>query len=166
VSETFRLGIGWDQHRLVEGRPLILGGERFDHPRGLEGHSDADVLVHAVCDALLGALGMGDLGRHFPDDDPRHQGADSLGFLARVAEEMAGRGYRVGNLDTVIVAQEPRLGGRLDAMRDSLARILGCGPEAVNVKASSPEGIGGLGQAQGITAHAVVLLVGTAGRTE
>jgi len=153
-----RVGIGWDQHRLVEGRPLVLGGERFEHPRGLQGHSDADVLVHAVCDALLGAMGLGDLGRWFPDDDPRHRDADSLGLLGQVVEQMRAGHLAVGNLDSVIIAQEPRLGGRLDAMRSNLARVLDCPEAAVNVKAASPEGIGGLGQGEGIAAHAVVVL--------
>ena len=137
---------------MVEGRPLVLGGESFAHPRGLQGHSDADVLTHAVCDALLGALGLGDLGRWFPDDDPQHRDADSLGLLARKLV--------VGNLDTVVIAQEPRLGGRLDAMRANLARVLGCPVDSVNVKAASPEGIGGLGHGEGMAAHAVVLLEG------
>ena len=120
-----RVGIGWDQHRLVEGRPLILGGEALAHPRGLQGHSDADVLTHAVCDALLGALGLGDLGRWFPDDDPQHRNADSLELLARVAEQMHARNLAVGNLDTVIIAQEPRLAGRLESMGANLARMGG-----------------------------------------
>ncbi len=157
----FRVGFGWDQHRMVGGRPLVLGGESFAHPRGLQGHSDADVLTHAVCDALLGALGLGDLGRWFPDEDPQHRNAESLGLLAQVVEQMRARKLVVGNLDTVVIAQEPRLGGRLDAMRANLARILGCPVASVNVKAASPEGIGGLGQGEGIAAHAVVLLEGS-----
>jgi len=157
-SSVFRIGIGWDQHRLVEGRPLVLGGESIAHPRGLQGHSDADVLTHAVCDAVLGALGLGDLGRWFPDDDPQHRNADSLGLLAQVVEQMRTRKLVVSNLDTVVIAQEPRLVGHLDAMRSNLARVLGCPVASVNVKAASPEGIGALGQGEGITAHAVVLL--------
>ncbi len=154
----FRVGLGWDQHGFVTGRPLLLGGERFEHGKGLKGHSDADVLVHAVCDALLGALGMGDLGRHFPDEDPQYKGADSLVLLAEVTGHMRKQGYRVTNLDTVIVAQEPRLAGRLDAMGRNLAAVLGCLESAVNVKAASPEGIGALGGSAGIAAQAIVLL--------
>ena len=156
---SFRIGIGWDQHPLVEGRPLVLGGERFDGPRGLQGHSDADVLVHAVCDAVLGALGMPDLGRLFRDDDPAHEGVDSLLLLADVARRMRNAGFRVGNVDAVVIAQERRLGDRIVAMRQNLARTLGCPPESVNAKAASPEGIGALGQAEAIAAQAVVLLV-------
>jgi len=152
--------MGWDQHRLVEGRPLVLGGESIVHSRGLLGHSDADVLTHAVCDALLGAMGLGDLGRWFPDTDPQHRNADSLGLLAQIVEQMRQRDLTVGNLDTVIIAQEPRLGDRLDAMRGNLALVLGCPVTSVNVKAASPEGIGALGQGEGIAAHAVVLLEG------
>ena len=158
-----RVGIGWDQHRMAPGRPLVLGGERFEHPSGLEGHSDADVLTHAVCDAVLGALGLGDLGRRFPDRDERYRGADSLALLAEIAAEMHGRGFRVGNLDTVLVAQEPRLGRRLHAMRANLARVLGCAEDRVNVKAASPEGLGSLGRREGMAAHAVVLLEAGAG---
>jgi 2-C-methyl-D-erythritol 2,4-cyclodiphosphate synthase len=154
----FRVGIGWDQHRMAAGRALILGGERFEHPKGLHGHSDADVLTHAVCDAILGALGLGDLGGRFSDQDERHRGAHSLDLLADIASEMSSRGFQVGNLDTVIVAQEPRLGSRLPAMRQNLARVLGCDEARVNVKAASPEGLGALGQAEGMAAHAVVLL--------
>ncbi len=155
----FRVGIGWDQHPMADGRQLVLGGERFSGPRGLGGHSDADVLAHAICDAVLGALGMPDLGAAFPDTDPALEGADSLGLLTEIARRMREAGYRVGNVDAVVIAQEPRLAGRLGAMRQNLARALGCEPEAVNAKASSPEKLGSLGRAEGIAAHAVVLLV-------
>ena len=160
----FRVGIGWDQHALVEGRPLVLGGVELDHPRGLSGHSDADVLVHAICDAVLGALGHPDLGRRFPDDDPAHRNRRSLEFLAVVREDMQGAGYEIGNLDAVVVAQEPRLSGHTDAMGQQVARVLGCPVTSVNVKASSPEGLGALGAAAGITAQAVVLLRREPGR--
>ncbi len=156
---TFRVGIGWDQHPLVEGRSLVLGGERFPGPRGLSGHSDADVLVHAACDAVLGALGMPDLGRLFPDDDPELEGANSLRLLEEVARRMKEAGYRVGNLDAVVIAQEPRLSDRIEGMRRNLAAALDCPAEAVNAKAASPEAIGSLGKGEAIAAQALVLLV-------
>jgi len=154
-----RVGIGWDQHRLDPGRTLVLGGVRFGESPGLLGHSDGDVLVHAVCDAVLGALGLPDLGRLFPSDDPSLRGADSVGLLRDVALRMAAAGYRLGNLDAVVVAQEPRLAPRLDAMRERLAAALGCAPGSVNVKAKSPEGAGALGRSEAVAAHAVALLL-------
>lgn len=160
-----RIGIGWDQHALVPGRTLILGGERLEFDRGLEGHSDADVLTHAACDAILGALGMGDLGRLFPEGDAAFAGADSLRLLDEVARRMRAAGYRVGNLDSVVQAQAPRLGARLPAMARNLAAVLGCGAEAVSVKAASPEGLGALGRREGIAAQAVVLLLRDEGGT-
>jgi 2-C-methyl-D-erythritol 2,4-cyclodiphosphate synthase len=153
-----RVGIGWDQHALVEGRPLILGGERFEFERGLKGHSDADVLVHAVCDAILGALGLGDLGRLSPDGDPAFAGADSLKLLEEVASRMRKQGYRVGNVDTIVQAQAPKLVQRLPAMGRNLAAALGCESQEVSVKAASPEGLGALGRVEGIAAQAVALL--------
>ena len=153
-----RVGIGWDQHALVEGRPLILGGERFEFDRGLQGHSDADVLVHAVCDAVLGALGLGDLGRLFPDEDAAFAGADSMKLLEEVARRMHQQGYRVGNVDSVLQAQAPRLAQRLAAMERNLAAALGCEPQEISVKAASPEGLGALGRSEAIAAQAVALL--------
>lgn len=157
-----RIGIGYDIHPFVAGRPLVLGGVSVPHAEGLSGHSDADALAHAVTDAVLGALGRGDIGRHFPDTDPAWAGADSLSLLAQVAALMRADGYRVGNVDTVIVAQAPRLAPHLDDMRANLARALGCGAERVNVKATTHEGLGALGRKEGIAAQAVCLLVGAA----
>jgi len=157
-----RIGIGYDIHPFVAGRSLVLGGVSVPHAEGLSGHSDADALAHAVTDAVLGALGRGDIGRHFPDTDPAWAGADSLSLLAQVAALMRADGYRVGNVDTVVVAQAPRLAPHLDGMRANLARALGCPPEQVNVKATTHEGLGALGRKEGIAAQAVCLLVGAA----
>jgi 2-C-methyl-D-erythritol 2,4-cyclodiphosphate synthase len=159
-----RVGTGWDRHPLVEGRPLVLGGERFPGERGLAGHSDGDVLAHAACEAILGALGAGDLGRQFPDDDPRTAGADSLELLREVGRRLRQAGYRIANLDATVVAQAPRLAPRLEAMRRNLAAALGEPPERVSVKAKSPEGVGTLGRGEAIDAHAVVLIAPAEGR--
>jgi 2-C-methyl-D-erythritol 2,4-cyclodiphosphate synthase len=156
-----RIGNGYDIHRLVPGRPLILGGVRLEHPEGLglDGHSDADVLVHAVMDALLGALSLGDIGRHFPPGDPRWKGADSLDLLERVNGLLAERGWRVGNLDAVVVAERPRLGPHIEAMRNAIAERLGVAPGQVGVKATTNERLGPTGREEGIACHAVALLV-------
>jgi 2-C-methyl-D-erythritol 2,4-cyclodiphosphate synthase len=143
----------------VEGRRLVLGGESFPGPLGLAGHSDGDVLVHAACEAILGALGLPDLGSQFPDTDARYRDADSLELLAEVGRLMRAGGHRLGNLDATLIAQAPRLAPRLPAMRINLARAIGCAPEAVSVKAKSPEGVGSLGRGEAIEAHAVVLLL-------
>ena len=155
-----RIGNGYDIHRLVPGRPLILGGVRLEHPEGLglDGHSDADVLVHAVMDALLGALSLGDIGRHFPPGDPRWKGADSLELLERVNGLLAERGWRVGNVDAVVVAERPRLGPHIDAMRNAVAARLGVEAERVGVKATTNERLGPTGREEGIACHAVALL--------
>jgi 2-C-methyl-D-erythritol 2,4-cyclodiphosphate synthase len=155
-----RIGNGYDIHRLVPGRPLILGGVRLEHPEGLglDGHSDADVLVHAVMDALLGALSLGDIGRHFPPGDPRWKGADSLDLLERVNGLLAERGWRVGNLDAVVVAERPRLGPHIEAMRNAIAERLGVAPGQVGVKATTNERLGPTGREEGIACHAVALL--------
>ena len=155
-----RIGLGFDIHRLVPGRPLILGGVRLEHPAGLglDGHSDADVLVHAVMDALLGALSLGDIGRHFPPGDPRWKGADSLELLERVNGLLAERGWRVGNLDAVVVAERPKLGPHVDAMRHAIAERLGVAPAQVGVKATTNERLGPTGREEGIACHAVALL--------
>jgi 2-C-methyl-D-erythritol 2,4-cyclodiphosphate synthase len=150
-------GIGWDSHRLVEGRPLVLGGVRIEHERGLAGHSDADVLTHAVIDALLGAAGRGDIGEHFPDTDPRWAGADSLELLRAVAGELLG-GREVLHVDTTVVAERPKLGPHKAAMRERLAAALGVAPERVNVKATTGEGMGFVGRGEGIAALAVATL--------
>ena len=154
-----RIGHGYDVHTLVSDRPLILGGVTIPYPLGLLGHSDADVLVHALCDALLGAIGAGDIGRHFPDNDVRFKGIDSFKLLAAVLEKVALRGYRLGNLDTTIIAQRPKLAPFIPQMREQLAAACACSIEQVNVKATTTEGLGFEGRGEGISAHAVVLLV-------
>ena len=153
-----RIGIGYDVHRLTEGRPLILGGVRVEHERGLDGHSDADVLVHAIIDALLGAAALGDIGQHFPDTDPEWRGADSMKLLGGVMERIAEAGYRVGNVDAVVVLQRPKLRPHIDAMRANLAGALGVGVGRVSVKATTGEKMGFAGREEGAAAHAVCLL--------
>jgi 2-C-methyl-D-erythritol 2,4-cyclodiphosphate synthase len=153
-----RVGLGSDRHPFAAGRPLVLGGVRLKAARGLAGHSDADVLAHAACDALLGALGMPDMGIRFPAGHPRHRGRSSLEFVREVMRDVRRRGYVVGNLDAVILAETPRLRERLAGMRRRLARALGCAPGAVSVKAKRGEGLGWIGRSEGIAAQAVVLL--------
>lgn len=154
-----RIGQGFDTHALAPGRPLRLGGIEVAHDKGLVGHSDGDVLLHAVTSALLGALGEGDLGRHFPSSDPELAGVDSGRLLARVVELVGGAGLAIGNVDATVVAQEPRLAPHLDAMREAIARLLGAPPERVNVKATSTDHLGAIGRGEGIAALAVALLV-------
>lgn len=153
-----RVGHGYDVHKLVPGRDLILGGVKIGHPTGLLGHSDADVLAHAVMDALLGAAGLGDIGQMFPDSDPRFAGADSLVLLEQVAARLEGAGYRVGNVDATVVAQKPRLSPHVPLMRENLARAMGVELGRVNVKATTEERLGFTGREEGIAAHAVALL--------
>lgn len=153
-----RIGHGYDVHRLVEGRKLILGGVEVPHTLGLLGHSDADVLTHAVMDALLGAAALGDIGRHFPDTDPAYKGADSLVLLDHVMALLDEVGWQVGNVDATILAQKPKLAPHIPQMRDNLARHMGVSPEQVNVKATTEEKLGFTGAEQGIAAHAVCLL--------
>ena len=153
-----RVGTGFDAHRLVEGRPLMLGGVRIEHGRGLEGHSDGDCLLHAICDAILGALGAGDMGRHFPSSDARWKGAASLRFLEDVARLLAERGYALGNLDATVIAEAPALAPHLDAMRTQIAQVLAVPLESVSVKAKSTDALGAIGRGEGIAAQAVVLL--------
>ena len=153
-----RIGTGFDAHRLVDGRPLVLGGVRIAHPRGLEGHSDGDCLVHAVCDAILGALGAGDMGGHFPSTDARWKGAPSLRFLESVARLADERGYGLGNLDATVIAEAPALAPHIGAMRAQIAQALAAPVEAVSVKAKSTDGLGAIGRGEGIAAQAVVLL--------
>ena len=155
---TMRIGHGYDVHRLVEGRKLILGGVEVPHTLGLLGHSDADVLTHAVMDALLGAAALGDIGRHFPDTDPAYAGADSLKLLDHVVELLEKKGYRVGNVDATILAQKPRLAPYIEKMRDNLAARMKVEPDQVNVKATTEEKLGFTGAEEGIAAHAVALL--------
>jgi 2-C-methyl-D-erythritol 2,4-cyclodiphosphate synthase len=148
-------GIGWDSHRLVSGRPLILGGVMIPHDRGLDGHSDADVLTHAVIDALLGAAALGDIGQHFPDSDERYRDADSIELLRTVVAMLAERGLDVAHVDTTVIMERPKLAGHRDAIRASLAAALGIEPEDVNVKASTGEGMGFVGREEGVAALAV-----------
>jgi 2-C-methyl-D-erythritol 2,4-cyclodiphosphate synthase len=151
-------GIGWDSHRLAAGRPLILGGVTIPHDRGLDGHSDADVLTHAVIDALLGAAALGDIGQHFPDSDERYRDADSMELLRTVVAILAERGLRVAHVDTTVVMERPKLAGHREAIRASLAAALGVEPGQVNVKASTGEGMGFIGREEGVAALAVATL--------
>ncbi len=150
-----RFGMGYDVHKLVEGRKLILGGVDVPHTLGLLGHSDADVLLHAISDALLGAAALGDIGRHFPDTDPKYAGADSMKLLAHVVELLKEKGYVVGNVDATIVAQRPKLKDYISQMNDNIARVLGVERNQVNVKATTEEKLGFTGTEQGISAYAV-----------
>ncbi len=153
-----RIGHGYDVHRLVEGRDLILGGVKIDYPLGLLGHSDADVLLHAVSDALLGAAGLGDIGRHFPDTDPAYKGADSGKLLAIVGEKIAAAGYKVGNIDVTMIAQKPKLKDHIPQMQQNIAAALGIDSGRVNVKATTEEKLGFTGSGEGMACHAVCLL--------
>lgn len=153
-----RIGIGYDIHRLVNGRPLILGGVRIDSECGLEGHSDADVLLHAISDALLGALALGDLGHHFPDSDPRYRGIASVKLLEKVVEMVQDQDYRLHNLDAVMIAQKPRLAAYIPAIRRNVADILATDLGSISVKAKTAESIGALGRSEGIAVHAVCLI--------
>jgi 2-C-methyl-D-erythritol 2,4-cyclodiphosphate synthase len=153
-------GIGWDSHRLAAGRPLILGGVTIPHDRGLHGHSDADVLTHAVIDALLGAAALGDIGQHFPDSDERYRDADSMELLRTVVATLADRGLQVAHVDTTVVMERPKLAEHRDAIRASLAAGLGVDPGQVNVKASTGEGMGFVGREEGVAALAVATLRG------
>jgi len=154
-----RVGFGYDVHPLVAGRKLILGGVEISHEKGLEGHSDADVLLHAVCDALLGAMGEGDIGKHFPNTDPRFRGISSLRLLKMVATKLSELELTVENLDTTVVAEEPRLGPHIPQMAERIAETLKIPAQRVNIKATTSEGLGFVGEGKGIVAHAIVLLV-------
>lgn len=155
---TFRIGEGWDLHALVPGRKLIIGGVAIPFERGLLGHSDADVLLHAITDALLGAAGLGDIGRHFPDTDERFRGADSMVLLTEAVRRVREQGLQISNVDSTVIAQAPRLAPYVDAMRDRIAAALDLGPDLVNVKAKTAEKLGPVGQGLAIEARAVVLL--------
>ena len=153
-----RIGHGYDVHRLVECRDLILGGVRIPYTLGLLGHSDADVLLHAVSDALLGAAGLGDIGKHFPDTDPKYKGADSLVLLKQVGEKVANAGYRVSNIDVTMIAQRPKLRPYIPQMEKNIAHALGIAPDRVNVKATTEEELGFTDSGAGMACHAVCLL--------
>lgn len=154
----FRIGNGYDVHRLVEGRKLILGGVEIPYSKGLEGHSDADALLHALCDALLGACGLGDLGHHFPDTDPEWKDISSLTLLEKVKAAVADKGYKVMNADATIVAQKPKLASYIPKMRKNIAGTLGCDVDQINVKATTTEKLGFAGRGEGLAAYAVVLV--------
>ena len=154
----FRVGLGYDVHRLVPGRALILGGIEIPHSLGLEGHSDADVLAHALGDALLGAAGLGDLGRHFPDSDPQYKGISSLSLLKIILSKIRAEGWEIGYLDSTIVAQQPRLADFIPSMRRALAESLQISPDQIHIKATTSEGLGFCGRQEGIAAHAVALI--------
>jgi 2-C-methyl-D-erythritol 2,4-cyclodiphosphate synthase len=150
-----RIGTGYDVHRLVDGRKLMIGGVDIPYEKGLLGHSDADVLLHAVCDALLGAAGLGDIGKHFPDTDPRFKGISSMKLLGEVARLLGEKGFRVNNIDATIVAERPKLAPHIPAMTANIAAAVKAGPGAVNVKATTTEGLGFAGKGEGMAAHAV-----------
>ncbi|MBO5735543.1 MAG: 2-C-methyl-D-erythritol 2,4-cyclodiphosphate synthase [Clostridia bacterium] len=154
-----RIGHGYDVHRLVEGRKLIIGGVEIPHTLGLLGHSDADVLLHAVCDALLGAAALGDIGKHFPDSDPAYKGIDSALLLRHCGKLLLEQGYTVGNVDATVIAQKPKLAPHITAMRENIASCLGIGIDQVNVKATTEEHLGFSGREEGIASHAVALIL-------
>lgn len=156
---TIRIGEGWDTHQLVEGRKLMLGGVEVPHSKGLLGHSDADVLLHAITDALLGAAALGDIGKHFPDTDAQYKGADSAVLLAKVAADIRALGYTLGNLDSTIIAQAPKLAPYIVPMRERIAAVLGVDVGQVNVKAKTAEKMGPVGEGRAMEARAVVLLL-------
>jgi len=153
-----RVGIGYDVHPLVEGRPLVLGGVTVPFARGLRGHSDADVLVHAIIDALLGAAALRDIGTHFPDTEPQYEGISSIFLLQRVGDMIRARGFGVANIDATIIAEQPRLADHIDEMRHNVSEALGIASERVSVKAKTSSGLGFLGRGEGIAAHAVALI--------
>lgn len=153
-----RIGHGYDVHRLVEGRDLILGGVKIEYEKGLDGHSDADVLVHAVMDALLGAATLGDIGRHFPDTDPAYKGISSIKLLEIVGQRIAAAGYQVGNIDVTMIAQKPKLKDHIPAMQENIARTLHIQLQQINIKATTEEHLGFTGDGSGMSCHAVCLL--------
>ena len=157
---VFRTGIGFDVHQLVEGRKCIIGGVEIPHSKGLLGHSDADVLVHAICDALLGAAGLGDIGTFFPDNDPQYKGIDSLILLERVREQIEQRGFKIVNIDSVVMAERPKLKPHREAMKARMAEVLRISPDLLGVKATTTEKLGFTGREEGIAAQAVASLMG------
>jgi 2-C-methyl-D-erythritol 2,4-cyclodiphosphate synthase len=159
IPFQMRVGEGWDVHALVDGRKLILGGVEIPYEKGLLGHSDADALLHAITDALLGAAGLGDIGRHFPDTDARFKGADSAVLLAEAAARVRAQGWQIGNLDSTIIAQAPKMAPHIPAMCERIAATLGLAPEQVNVKAKTAEKMGPVGEGRSIEARAVALLL-------
>ena len=162
MTTRMRIGEGWDVHALVPGRALVVGGVTIDHPQGLLGHSDADVLLHAITDALLGAAALGDIGSHFPDTDAQHRGADSLVLLREVGQRVRQAGYEIGNIDATIVAQAPRMAPHIVLMRERIAQALGVAVGQINVKAKTAEKLGPVGQGQSMEARAVALITAQA----
>ena len=162
MTTMMRIGEGWDVHALVPGRALVVGGVTIDHPQGLLGHSDADVLLHAITDALLGAAALGDIGSHFPDTDAQHRGADSLVLLSEVGQRVRQAGYEIGNIDATIVAQAPRMAPHIVLMRERIAQALGVAVGQINVKAKTAEKLGPVGQGQSMEARAVALITAQA----
>ena len=158
MNEAYRIGTGYDIHRLVDGRKLLLAGVRVPLMKGLLGHSDSDVLSHAVCDALLGAAALGDIGTHFPDSDPRWRGASSLDFLRHAVKLITAKGYRVVNVDATVVAEQPKLKPYISAMRQQLAVVLNVAADAISIKAKTNEGLDAVGRGDAIAAHAVVMI--------
>ncbi|MGM9530915.1 2-C-methyl-D-erythritol 2,4-cyclodiphosphate synthase [Intestinibacter sp.] len=154
-----RVGIGYDVHKLVEGRKLILGGVEIAHEKGLLGHSDADVLVHAIMDAMLGALALGDIGKHFPDTDPKYKGADSIKLLEFVNNLIISKGYKVNNIDSIIIAQAPKMAPHILKMRENISKAVGVDIDSVNVKATTEEGLGFTGNKEGISSQAICSLI-------
>ena len=163
MGKIMRIGKGYDVHRLVTGRPLILGGVNVPHEKGLLGHSDADVLLHAICDAILGAAGLGDIGEHFPDTDPRYKGISSLLLLAHCMVMLGQRDYEVVNVDATLLAEQPRISPFKKAMKENIAEVLCLEPDAVNVKATTTEGLGAVGRGEGMAAMCVALIQKTDG---
>lgn len=158
VFNTMRIGFGYDVHRLVKGRRLMLGGVDIPFPKGLLGHSDADVLLHAVCDAILGALAEGDIGRHFPNTDPKYKNISSLKLLAKVSGLLKQKGYTISNIDSTIIAQKPRLAEHIPSMVENIAKTLGCNTLQINIKATTSEGLGFAGTGKGMAAYVSVLI--------
>ena len=159
MEQMIRIGTGYDVHRLVEGRKLILGGVEIPYEKGLDGHSDADVLVHALMDAMLGAAAMGDIGKHFPDTDPEYKGADSLKLLKRVTEILDEAGYALGNADITVICQRPKLAPHIQKMRENLAQTIGTAASDISVKATTTEKLGFTGRGEGIAAEAVCTII-------
>ena len=159
MANRIRVGFGYDVHQLVEGRELWLGGIRFEHPLGLLGHSDADVLIHAICDALLGAANMRDIGYHFPDNDPEFHNIDSKVLLKKTVEFIATKGYQIGNIDATVCAERPKLKPYIPTMQEVLANVMGIDPDDISIKATTEEHLGFTGREEGISASAVALIV-------
>ena len=157
-AATIRVGMGYDVHRLVEGRDLWMGGIRLEHDKGLLGHSDADVLIHAICDAILGAANMRDIGYHFPDTSDETEGMDSKIILKKTIELIATKGYRLGNIDATICAERPKMNPHIPAMQQCMADVIGCNPDQISIKATTTERLGFTGRMEGISAYAVALL--------